>query len=75
MAKRYGGVEFGWTLDSSLGGGLLCYVRYNPCEGIGRELPDYEAEWRVPSLEGLCWLIREGESPHLRRALMSPRLR
>ncbi len=49
VAKRYGGVEFGWTLDSLLGGGLLCYVRYNPCEGIGRELPDYEAEWWVPS--------------------------
>ncbi len=59
VAKRYGGVEFGWTLDSSLGGGLLCYVRYNPCEGIGRDLPDYEAEWWVPSLEGLCRLIRE----------------
>jgi len=33
------------------------YAHGNPCAGIGRELPDYEAEWWVPSLDGFCRLI------------------
>lgn len=35
------------------------YPSENPCAGAGRELPDYTAEWWVPSLDGFCRLIAE----------------
>ncbi len=39
------------------------YLHDNPCAGAGRELPDYEPEWWVPSLDGFCRLIAAVPQP------------